>query len=65
MTQGGRYDGKAEWTVEDGTLTGRQAPDGAHLNLNGIGVNSAERPGVDGGGHARPLLKSRARLGCV
>ena len=28
-TTGGRYDGHAAWTVEDGTLTGREGPDHA------------------------------------
>ena len=27
VTQGGRYDGNARWTVEDGFLTGREGPD--------------------------------------
>jgi Domain of Unknown Function (DUF1080) len=28
VTRGGRYDGDARWTVEDGALTGRQGPQG-------------------------------------
>ncbi len=28
VTRGGRYDGDAEWTVEEGCLVGRQKPDG-------------------------------------
>ena len=28
-TSGGRYDGHAEWTVEDGAITGREGPGGA------------------------------------
>ncbi|MHC5064043.1 MAG: 3-keto-disaccharide hydrolase [Planctomycetota bacterium] len=28
VTTGGRYDGKAVWTVEEGTITGRVGPDG-------------------------------------
>jgi hypothetical protein len=29
VTRGGRYDGNANWTVEDGCIVGRQGPDGA------------------------------------
>lgn len=28
VTRGGRYDGHASWTIEDGTLTGREGPGG-------------------------------------
>ena len=27
-TTGGRYDGKADWSVEDGAITGREGPGG-------------------------------------
>ena len=29
VTKGGRYDGNAAWSVEDGVITGREGPDGA------------------------------------
>jgi thiamine biosynthesis lipoprotein len=40
VTEGGRYDGRAEWSVEDGCITGRTAPDGAGGLLYTQGIHA-------------------------